>query len=182
LSLAGGRWSPAQFSRHCEAHIGEDFPACVGLFMQLHGNWLDGIKKSMAVTVLRHHFDDETWFTHSEPRIQAVVAAVPVAADFDTASLANPRVPLGLVTAGRDMWLAPRFHSDAVLAACRPRCELVAHLPQGGHGALLAPPPPLALLSATATPLLADPPGFDRATLPAVDRRIVAFFQQHLLP
>jgi hypothetical protein len=30
--------------------------------------------------------------------------------------------------------------------------------------------------------LLNDPPGFDRAALPEVDRKIVAFFRKHLLP
>jgi predicted dienelactone hydrolase len=27
LSFAGGRWSPAQLRRHCEAHLAEDFQA-----------------------------------------------------------------------------------------------------------------------------------------------------------
>jgi hypothetical protein len=27
-----------------------------------------------------------------------------------------------------------------------------------------------------------DPPGFDRTTLPQVDRKISAFFKKHLLP
>jgi len=27
-----------------------------------------------------------------------------------------------------------------------------------------------------------DPPGFDRAVLPGIDRKIVAFFHTHLLP
>jgi hypothetical protein len=30
--------------------------------------------------------------------------------------------------------------------------------------------------------LLNDPPGFDRGVLPGIDRKIVAFFRQHLLP
>ena len=29
--------------------------------------------------------------------------------------------------------------------------------------------------------LLGDPPGFDRAVLPEVDRQIAGFFRQHLL-
>jgi hypothetical protein len=94
-------------------------------------------------------------------------------------SLAAPRVPLGLVTARRDKWLRPRFHSDAVLAACEP-CELIADLPTGGHGALLSPMPPG--LSGIVGDLLNDPPGFDRAELPEVDARIVTFFRKRLLP
>jgi predicted dienelactone hydrolase len=182
LSLAGGRWSPAQFRRHCEAHMAEDFPACVGLITRLRGDALDGVKKTLATGVIRQRFQDESWYTHRDPRIQAVVAGVPFAADFDAASLAQPAVPLAIVRAGGDRWLAPRFHADSVLQACRPRCELLADLPAAGHGALLSPLPPADRLGAIASELLADPPGFDRASMPAVNQRIVSFFHQHLLP
>ncbi|HSV48257.1 MAG TPA: dienelactone hydrolase, partial [Ramlibacter sp.] len=182
LSLAGGRWSPAQFRRHCEAHIADDFNTCVGLATRLRDNLLDGAKKSIAVAIIRQRFGDETWQTHDDPRIRAVVAGVPAAADFDPASLATPRVALGLVTAGHDKWLVPRFHSDVVLKACAPRCALIAHLPTAGHGALLSPPPPWDRLGEIALDLLGDPPGFDRALLPEVDRKIVTFLRRHLLP
>jgi len=33
-----------------------------------------------------------------------------------------------------------------------------------------------------AADLLGDPPGFDRARLPAMDRAIAGFFTRHLLP
>lgn len=181
LTLAGGRWSPAQLARHCERHIAEDFPACVGLITRLRGDLFDGLKERVALLVIRHRFDDATWYTHDDPRIKAVVAGVPFAADFDPASLAAPRVPLGMVTAGRDKWLAPRFNSDVILAACG-GCEHLADLPAGGHGALLSPAPPAPLLDPIARDLLADPPGFDRRVLPGVDRRIVDFFRRHLLP
>lgn len=181
LSLAGGRWSPALFKQHCEAHIAEDFSTCVGLITQLKGNLLDGFKKSVALWVIRQRFDDANWQVHQEPRIHAIVAGVPAAADFDFASLANPRVPVGLVTAGQDRWLVPRFHSDKVLQACR-TCTLIADLPTAGHGALLSPPPPAEVLGGLGTQLLGDPPGFDRGVMPQVDARIVAFLAQHLAP
>lgn len=181
LTLAGGRWSPARFRRHCEAHIGEDFNACVGLATGLTGGSFDGLKKTVAVTAIRGLFRDDRWHVHDDPRIQAVVAGVPFAADFDLGSLAAPRMPLALVTAAQDRWLAPRFHGDAVLAACRPRCELLAHLPDAGHGFLLSPPPPAERLGRLEAALLGDPPGFDRAQLPALDRRIAAFFRKHLV-
>jgi predicted dienelactone hydrolase len=181
LSFAGGRWSPAQFTRHCEQHIAEDFPACVGLLAQLRGNVFDAVKEKVAVFAIRHRFgDDAHWVTHDDQRVQAVVAGVPFAADFDPASLAKPRVPLAFVTAGQDRWLAPALHAGAILQACRPRCELLADLPTGGHGALLSPPAPIAILPANAAALLSDPPGFDRSVLPAVDHRIAAFFLSHL--
>lgn len=179
LSLAGGRWSPALLKQLCEAHIAETFSTCVGVVAQLHGDAFDWIKIQTALLVLRWALSDATWQTYRDPRVAAVVAAVPYAADFDMTSLAEPQVPLGLVTAGQDKWLTPRFHRDAVLAACK-RCERVADLPTGGHGALLSPFPPG--LSGASAALLNDPPGFDRKLLPEVDRRIADFFRRHLLP
>jgi predicted dienelactone hydrolase len=179
LSLAGGRWSPARFRDHCNAHIAEDFYACVGLASRLTGGPFDGFKKTVALWVIRYRFNDAAWRTHTDPRIAAIVAAVPYASDFEMASLAAPRVPLGLVTARQDQWLRPRFHGDAVLGACA-SCTRLVDLPTAGHGALLSPLPPG--LPGLLGELLNDPPGFDRAELPAVDRKIAAFFREHLLP
>ncbi|WP_374665186.1 alpha/beta hydrolase family protein [Ramlibacter sp.] len=181
LSLAGGRWSPGQFRRHCEARISDDFSSCVGFITRLSGGWLDGLKKAIALGVIRQRFDDDTWQAHADARIAAVVSAVPFAADFDMASLAAPRIPLALVTAARDVNQIPAFHSSAVLAACR-TCEHLADLPDASHGVMLSPMPPLPAGS-IAEALLADPPGFDRATVvPAVQGRVVAFMRRHLLP
>ena len=179
LSLAGGRWSELGFRRHCEKNLVEDFPACVGLASQLTGGWWDWFRKWTALQVIAWRFGDPAWQTHTDPRIKAIVAAVPYASDFEMASLAAPRVPLGLVNAGQDKWLAPRFHGEAVLKACKV-CVRVADLPTGGHGAMLSPPPPG--LTGTIGALLNDPPGFDRKLLPPVDRRIAEFFRHHLLP
>ena len=179
LSLAGGRWSPAGFKRHCEAHVGQDFQSCVGLITRLDGGFLDGFKTWLALSVIRQRFDDSQAQLHSDPRVAALVAAVPFAADFDMSSLATPRVPLGLITAHHDRWLPPRFHSDRVLAACSPRCEHLADLVQAGHGAMLSPLP--AGLTGLLGDLLNDPPGFDRSELAAVDRKTALFFSRHLL-
>lgn len=179
LSMAGGRWSPAGMARHCEAHIGDDFPACVGLATSLDGGAFDGAKKLTARWVLSWRFSDRNPVSHHDARVRAVVAAVPYAADFDMASFAAPPVPLGLALAGRDKWLAPRFHGAAVRAACKP-CELVADLPSGGHGAYLSPLPPG--LAGRVAELLNDPPGFDRKLVAEANRSIVAFFSKHLLP
>jgi len=180
LSLAGGRWSPAAFRQHCEAHLAEDFSSCVGFITRLRGNFLDGIKKSLALGVIRQRFDDATWQTHADGRVRAVVASVPFAADFDMASLVAPRVPLGLVVAQKDINQVPRFHIGAVRAACT-SCEVIADLPTAGHGAMLSPLPPFRPGSIE-DELLGDPPGFDRSQLPDVDRKITAFFRKHLLP
>lgn len=179
LTLAGGRWSPQQFVRHCDAHLADDWYFCTGPIVALNGGWLDGLKLWLARHEIHRRFDDDTaWRQHTDPRVAAIVAAVPAAAAFDLQSLRQPKVPLGLVTMGGDRWLLPRFHSSAVLAACAPRCEEVAHLPDGGHGAMLSPLPPG--LDGVLGQMLNDPPGFSRAALPAVDQRIVAFFGRHL--
>ncbi len=178
LSLAGGRWSPAGMRRHCEQHLEEDFNFCVGLNLRLTGGWLDGLKKRLALLVIRHRFDDDTPRQHTDPRIVAFVAAVPVAADFDPASFATLRQPLALVTARQDRWLVPRFHSDAVLQGC-PACEPLADLPTGGHGALLSPWP--SRLEGLIGEMLNDPEGFDRAAVvPPLNRRIADWFVRQL--
>jgi predicted dienelactone hydrolase len=179
LTLAGGQWSPQQFVRHCDVNLGRDFQFCTGVFTKLTGGWLDSLKLWVARHEIRRRFeDDKTVYRHTDPRVAAIVAAVPAAAAFDLATLAEPRVPLGLVTMGQDRWLIPAFHAEAVLSVCKV-CERVAHLDHGGHGAMLAPLPPG--LGGVLGEMLNDPPGFDRAVLPAIDRTIAGYFARHLL-
>ena len=182
LSLAGGAWSPERFRGHCERDLAQDFHGCVGLATRLTGGVLDGLKLWLAQRVLNWKFrGDAALQTHSDPRIAAIVAGVPVAADFDLATLARPRVPLGLITADGDRWLLPRFHSDPLRAACQV-CEMLADLHGASHGALLAPPPPADHLGRLECDLLCDPVGFDRPAATALwVGRTVAFFQRHLL-
>ena len=180
LTLAGGRWSPAKLLEHCETHLAQDFAACTGGAAELKGNGLDGIKKTVAMFLIRWHLrGDPQWYGHTDPRIRAAVAGVPMAADFDLQTLATPPIPLGLIQAEKDLWLVPPFHSGVVMAACK-TCETLASLPMGGHGALLSPLPPD--LSPRIDRLLADPPGFKRAELPVLYQRIADFFERHLLP
>lgn len=179
LALAGGRWSPARLLAHCEAHIAEDFHACSGPNFALSGLG-DDVLKEMTLAVIRVKWSDAQEQGHTDPRIVAVVAGVPFAADFDSASLRRPAVALALVTAQQDRWLVPRFHSAAVLQACADRCTLLADFADGGHGALLSPQPPS--LSAGLDRLLGDPPGFDRREVAAAYARIVEFFDRQLLP
>jgi predicted dienelactone hydrolase len=172
LTLGGARWSPAQFARHCDAHAAEDFPTCAGLNARLNGGVLDSLKVSVAKAVLRHRFasaeEDKRWWSHTDPRVAAVVAVVPMVVPIDLSSLAGPGpTAIGLVTSGQDRWLNPQYHRDALLAACA-RCERVADMPTVGHGSTLSPWPVAELdLGDYAKWLLADPPGFDRSTLPA---------------
>ncbi|HEY8880928.1 MAG TPA: dienelactone hydrolase [Roseateles sp.] len=182
LSLAGGAWSPERFRAACEQHLAEDFNACVGLATGLTGGVLDGFKLWLAQRVLNWKFGgDAAPQTHHDPRLAAIVAGVPAAADFDPATLARPRVPLALITADGDRWLSPRFHSGPILAACQ-GCEHLAELHGAGHGALLAPPPPADRLGRLECDLLCDPEGFDRAAATAQWVGVtVDFFRRHLL-
>jgi predicted dienelactone hydrolase len=180
LTLAGGRWSLSTLREHCLAHLEEDFITCVGpATTSLNGDSLDRIKLSLARWVIGWKLDDPTSFGHEDARIAAVVAGVPHAAAFNLNTLTNPHVPLGLITAQKDVWLVPRFHGLAVVKGCT-GCEWLADLAEGGHGALLSPQPrregPIA-------ELVNDPAGFDRAIeVPATNARVVDFFKRHLLP
>jgi predicted dienelactone hydrolase len=177
LSLAGGQWSPIGFRQHCETHLAEDFQTCVGLITRLTGGMFDGLKKWVALAVHRFKFDNATAQVHTDPRIAAVVSAVPLAAEFDMSSLTTQRVPLALFTAQQERWLIPEFHSDRLLAACKTSVHL-ADLPTGGHGAYLSPSPPG--LTGLVGDLLNDPPGFDRSVMREVNQKITLFLQRHL--
>lgn len=179
LTLAGGQWSPGRFRDHCEAHIAEDFSSCVGFITRLNGGWLDSLKKQVALAVIRYRFSDNTLYSHQDLRIQAIVAAVPFAADFDLSTLVTPAVPLGLFLAGRDINQIPGFHGQAVQRICK-TCTTLADLPQAGHGVMLSPLPPLGAPDSIASHLLSDPPGFDRSQLPALHQKVADFFKQHL--
>jgi predicted dienelactone hydrolase len=177
LSLAGGRWSPSILRDHCQAHLDDDFATCVGMASELTGGPMDGVKKALSRLVIAYKLSDPAFYAHTDPRITAILADVPFAADFDMASLARPAVPLGLLRAGSDPWLVPRYHVDRVIAACQ-SCELVLDLPGAGHGSLLDLAP--LRLQGLAERLLGDPPGFDRALVGPARQRIVTFFEQHL--
>ena len=181
LSLAGGAWSPERFRAQCEQHMAEEFNACVGLATRLTGGWLDGLKLWVARKVLNSRFSDATPQAHADPRLAAIVAGVPASGDFDPQSLAAPRMPLALITVGQDRWLPARFHSDVILAACQ-GCERLVDLPDAGHGALLAPPPPREKHGALECSVLCDPPDFNRPAATALwVGRTVDFFRRHLL-
>lgn len=107
LTLAGGRWSATRLRDHCEAHIAEDVTACTGAAIELNGGPFDAIKKAGALAAIRFRLKDATLRGDTDPRVKAIVAGVPFAADFDLATLAAPPVALGLVQGERDLWLVP---------------------------------------------------------------------------
>jgi predicted dienelactone hydrolase len=178
LSLAGGRWSPFRLLTHCKQNITMDFHGCAGLATSLTGGPLDNIKVAIVQFILGYKLDDHVWYEHTDPRITAIVAGVPFAADFDPKSLKQPQVSLALITARLDRWLVPQFHGDAILSVCN-SCEHLADLPNGGHGTLLDPLPHD--MSPHMAALIGDPPGFDRhADVPKLNQAITAFFRRKL--
>ena len=181
LTLAGGRWSPAKLQSHCEQHLEDDFASCTGGITELNGGVLDGLKKFIARPLIRFRLDDASWYGQTDPRIRAIVAEVPFAVDFDLQTLAAPRMALGLVRAGQDLWLTPRYHIDPVIQACK-SCTVIADLPQAGHGSLLGPRPQERYLPSSIARLLRDPPGFDPAQVAPANARIVEFMRSHLTP
>lgn len=175
LTLAGGRWSPSRLLEHCRVNLAEDFHACAGPSVALTGGLFDGLKKVIVSAVNGWKLDDPSLYDHTDSRIVAVVAGVPFAADFDLDSLRNPKVALALISAQKDRWLIPRFHSDAVIAACR-TCEKVI-MESGGHGALLGPLPS----GSGFANLIQDPPEFDRdMQVSRINMLITRFFQRTL--
>lgn len=180
LSLAGGQWSDERFKAHCDANIEQDFSSCVGFFTTLKGNALDWLKIWAARRVIEWRFSDPTVQRYRDPRITAAVAMVPFAADFIPESLAKPAVHLGLVIARKDVNQVPRFHVEAIAKACAPNCEVVMDLPEGSHGAMLSPMPPLEHGS-VGEQLLADPPSFKREqSVAELNGRVGDFFVRHL--
>ena len=183
LVLGGAVWSPVNFQKHCLGNTAADFGACGGLVVRLRGNWLDGVKLAVTRLVHRLRYSDTERYAHTDSRVVAVLAAVPIAAAIDMSSLAassaaTAPVAIGLVRAGQDIELQPRFHIDAVRAACA-RCELVADLPLAGHDSLFSPWPQD--FAATLGVQAIDPAGFDRGALPQVYAQVVQFFAAHLL-
>ncbi|MDI1274882.1 dienelactone hydrolase [Polaromonas sp.] len=180
LTLAGGQWSFARFRDHCERNIERDFSSCVGFKTLLQGDWLDGPKLWLAKRLIAWRFPDEAVQRYTDSRIKAAVAMVPFAADFIPESLANPRIPLGLVIAAKDVNQIPAFHVEAIRRSCEPRCEVIMNLAEGSHGAMLSPMPPWEPGSIAAR-LLSDPGSFNRsASLPALHGQVADFFSRTL--
>jgi predicted dienelactone hydrolase len=180
LSLAGGEWSDERFKAHCDRNIEQDFSSCVGFITRLKGNALDPLKMWVARRVIDWRFSDATVQRYRDPRITAAVAMVPFAADFIAESLSRPAVHLGLVIARKDVNQVPRFHVETIARACTPHCEVVMDLPEGSHGAMLSPMPPLERGS-VAEQLLADPPSFNREqAIAELNSRIGDFFVRQL--
>lgn len=174
LSIAGARWSLARIAAHCAQHGQADARFCL---WQAEANddtrrerldWLAARRQPGA--------DDGRSADARDPRVKAVVAAVPVAAPVEPDSLASLPVDVGLVVADADEILIPRWHALGLLPACA-RCTVLATLPGGAHDSVLSPWPASV---AQAVGLSRSGSTYDRAGLPAVHRTIAAFFADRL--
>lgn len=190
LSLAGAQWRVLDLVRHCQAHGDDDFGFCFnGLpnaaAQDARRKQFDSLRNvpedQLPPTLLTRHGGRSSGDARPDARVAAVTVSVPVAAIFTADSLARIRVPVGVVTAGRDRMLLPRFHSAHVLRSC-PSCSLLADLPGAGHMDLLAPwPADLAQAVARQQSRGGEPePGFDPVQRQAAFDAIAAFFDQQL--
>ncbi len=178
LTLAGGRWSPSLLRDHCQNHLADDFVTCAGPSVGLTGSVLDGPKKALVRAINDVKFNDPAWYSHTDARIKVAVAGVPFAVDFDPDSFSKLTAKLGIISARKDRWLVPKYHSDFILTHCK-ECVHLLDLPTGAHGALLSPLFPN--LSSHMATLIGDPPDFDRATsVPRINAAITSFFKQNL--
>lgn len=115
-----------------------------------------------------------------DPRIAAVTLAVPLAAIFSADSLARIRVPVGVISAGKDRLRLPAGHSARVLR----HCIRLTDLPGAGHFDLVAPWPAEVAQSVGARQAQGGyrEPGFDARQREAAWSRVAAFYLQHLSP
>jgi predicted dienelactone hydrolase len=190
LVMAGASWRLLDLVRHCQAHMEEDPGFC-----------FTGVPDAAQQRARRESYErargvPETFLPASltavhgaregstdlpDPRVAAVTVAVPVATLFPEAQLRRVRLPVGVVSAGRDTWLLPRFHSERLLLHCA-RCETLAHLAGAGHMDLLGPWPADLAAAVAAKQTRGGWPeaGFDPAQRRAAFDAMAAFFQREL--
>ena len=181
LEFSGATWSLNRLVKHCADHFEEDLGFCTfpeaasssgklddKTMQRLRNQYFEGARSGMV---------DATEYGAHDPRVKAVVAAVPVAAVIDPASLSRARVPTALIPAERDQLLSPKWHVLAVENACR-SCITLGALRGGGHLSILSPLPESVIRGLG--PWAKDPPGFDRTSVIALYKRIAQFFREHV--
>jgi predicted dienelactone hydrolase len=197
LALAGGQWRLFEGVRHCLENADADFGFCFSgaLSKQEQDARREGLEKARGVPEDfmpglflslyggRNPADinGNPTDVRADTRIAAAVVSVPLVVPFTTESLARIAVPVGVVSAGKDQFLVPTFHSAMLLRECK-QCTLLADLPSAGHMDLLAPwPEAIAREVATKHPRGANTEaGFDATQRQPTFDRIAAFFAKHL--
>jgi predicted dienelactone hydrolase len=181
LEFSGATWSVGRLVKHCADHFDGDLSFCAFRELTASSGRLDQETrqrlKAQYAQGAGSGMVETKEYGHQDSRVKAVVAAVPVAAVIDPASLKTPRVPTALVPADLDQVLAPAWHVKAIKNACE-SCTVIGPLRSGGHMSILSPLPEavMQMLGAWAK----DPPGFDRASLVPLYKEIAQFFARHL--
>ena len=196
LSLAGAQWRVLNLVQHCLADADADLGFCFNgladpkaqaerraVFEAARGAPEAVLPANLKVVHggLTPDVAAGRLEVRPDPRVAAVTLAVPVSAIFTAESLARIRVPVGLVTAGRDTQLLPAFHSDHVLRHCT-TCTRLADLKGAGHMDLLSPWPEAVAKTAGAMQARGGypEPGFEARERDAAFEAIARFFARQL--
>lgn len=198
LSLAGAQWRLLDLVRHCQVHADADLGFCFNgqpdaaaqAVRRASYERVRGVSDAVLpaeMKVLHGGLTPDAASGRTEirpdPRIAALTVSVPVAAIFSADSLARIRVPVGVVSAGRDTLLLPEFHSTHLLRHCK-SCTLLAELRGAGHFDLLAPwPQAVARNVGALQPRGGLPePGFEAKERDGAFDAIALFFARQLQP
>jgi predicted dienelactone hydrolase len=194
LALAGAQWRMLNLIQHCAQHLDEDIGFCLNGLGQRplqqslrKGQFALGrmLTESSAPANFKALHGGASPSASSDPRpdmrITAVSLAVPVGAIFTAESLSRIRIPVGLITAGDDSVLLPRFHSQHVLKHCS-SCILLSDHPTAGHFDWLAPWPANVAKTVAATQMRGGlpNPAFSDAAHQKAFEQIALFFKQTL--
>jgi len=192
LVMAGASWRLLDLVQHCQAHADDDPGFCFNGLPDLEQQRARRASYELARSVPERFLPRVLTEVHGasqgpsdlpDSRIAAVTVAVPVAALFSDEYLRQIRLPVGVISAGRDTLLLPRYHSDRLLNFCG-RCLRLADLEGAGHMDLLGPWPTDIAASVAARQARGGlpEPAFDPGQRRAAFDAIAAFFLRELLP
>jgi hypothetical protein len=105
----------------------------VGLAARLNGGIFDGLKKTIALWVIAAGFRMRRGTPTPIPDRRRRGRRAVFGRFRRRFRWHSPRVPLGIVTARKDRWLVPRFHSDRILLTCHP-CDRIGDFRHRRHG------------------------------------------------
>ena len=194
LVMAGAQWRTVDLLRHCLAQGEADLGFCYNglpdaaaqaprraMFEQARGVPDQFLPAGITAVQGGRSPGAAGGDPRPDARVASVSAAVPVAAMLTTDSLARIRVPVGLVSAGRDTMLVPAFPSARVLRDCS-ACQPLADLAGAAHMDLLAPfPASIAREEAARQARGGMPePGFDPAARAAAFQAVADFHRRNL--
>lgn len=196
LALAGAQWRTLELIRHCNEHADSDAAFCFqgAVDPENRAARQERFDRARGVPEAMLPAEITTWHGGRTPagaepdprpdaRVAAATLAVPVAAIFSAKSLDRIDIPVGVVSAGADEVLLPRFHSEYVRRHCD-ACRNLLVLDNAGHFDLLWPWPE-EIAEEVAEQFLRGGmpnPEFDPAGRARAHERISGFFREQLDP